>query len=653
LPISGSILEGGEEMEKKIFILITMLFLIPNITFAEVKKEEVTLEEIVVTASRIEESPKEVASSVTVITEKEIENRKARTVFEVLRSVPGLDVRQSGGPGKLTDIFIRGAKSEHTLVMIDGVEMNDPMSTGRGYDLSKLTVDNIERIEIVRGPQSTLYGSDAIGGVINIITKKGEGKPKFFFSGEGGSYHTYLGTVGLSGGTKLVNYSFGISHFDTKGFSAANKKYGNTEKDGHRNTSFSTRLGLTPIEPSEIDLILRYMDSKTDLDLGGGANKDDPNYVLELRELFLRTQGRLLLFDGLWEQKLGFSLADHDRDYRDKQDPLHPFDSSKGTYDGTMLKMDWQHNLFFHKTNTLTLGVEYEKEKGEFRYFSESMWGPYESVFPEKSASTKAFYFQDKLSYYESFFATLGLRVDDHSRFGSKATFRIAPSYLFKKTGTRIKGTYGTGFKAPTLYQLFAPATAWGPIGNPNLKPEKSKGWDGGFEQFLFGEKVSLGATYFRNDFKDLVDFDWVQGYINIDKARTEGVEFFISVCPIEDLTLSANYTYTDTEDKETKEKLLRRPRHKGGLNLGYRFLDKGNINLNLIYVGRRDDFTPYPKRGEVGGYTLVNLASSYDIHKNFQIFGRIENLFNKKYEDVWGYGTAGFSIFGGIKLKF
>ncbi len=648
MPIEGSILEGGEKMEKKIFIFVTILILlISNAGLAQTEKE-VTLEEIVVTASRVEEPVREVASSITVITEKEIESRKATTVAEVLRDVPGLDVSKSGGPGGLTSVFIRGAKSEHTLVMVDGVEMNDPMDPGRSYDLSKLTVDNIERIEIIRGPQSTLYGSDAIGGVINIITKKGEGKPKFFISGEAGSYRTYQGKAGLSFGTKLLNFSLGVSHFDTEGFSSAHKKYGNTERDGHRNTSISTRLGVNPFEFLEIDLILRYMNSKTDLDRGGGPNQDDPNFFLDHRQLFFKTQGRVTLFDKLWEQKIGFSLAEHEREYKDRPDILHPFDSSRGIYDGLTWKFDWQHNLFLHKTNTITAGVEYEKEEGKSKYFLQSMWGPYISIFPRKSASTRAFYIQDKVDLFESFFATLGLRVDDHSRFGSKTTFRIAPAYIFKNTGTKLKATYGTGFKAPTLYQLFDPS-----IGNINLRPEKSKGWDAGIEQSFLKEKITVGATYFRNDFKDLIDYDWALGYINIDKAKTEGMEVFISIRPIEDLTISANYTYTDTEDKETGEKLLRRPRQKGSLNLSYRFLDKGNLNLNIIYVGERDDLKPYPRRGEVGGYTVVNLAASYDIHKNFQLFGRIENLFDKKYEDAWGYGTAGFSVYGGIKLNF
>ncbi|MEW6419512.1 MAG: TonB-dependent receptor [Nitrospirota bacterium] len=636
-----------------ISILLLLTSHLSLLTSLHAEEKTTTLEEIVVTATRIEEPVEEVASSVTVITKKDIESKKARTVPEVLKSVQGLDISQSGGPGQLTDIFIRGAKPEHALVMIDGVEMNDPISPGRSFDLAHLTVDNIERIEIVRGPQSTLYGSDAIGGVINIITKKGEGKPKFFISGEGGTYNTFREAASLSGGTKLVNYSLGISHLNTEGFSAANEKYGNTEKDGYKNTSLSARVGFAPMECLDIDFIVRYIDAKTDLDAKGGIGGDDPNYVSRSKQLFLRTQGSLLLFKGLWEQKIGFSLSNHDRDYLDDKDAQHPDDSSKGLYNSKMWKVDWQHNLYLHKTNTLTTGIEYEEERGESEYSWESAWGPGESLFPEKSANIKSAYIQDKIVLYESLFTTLGIRVDDHSRFGSEITYRIAPAYLFKKTGTKIKATYGTGFKAPSLYQLYAPATEWGPIGNENLKPEKSKGWDAGMEQYLFQNRLTFGATYFWNDFEDLIDFDWAKGYINIAKAQTKGAEIFVTARPIEDLTVKGSYTYTDTEDKETGQRLLRRPLNKGSLNLNYLFLEKGNVNVDIIYVGKRDDMDPDTyERVKAGDYTLINLAASYDITKNIQVFSRIDNLFDQDYEEVKGYGTPKFSIFGGIKIS-
>jgi vitamin B12 transporter len=352
---------------------------------------------------------------------------------------------------------------------------------------------------------------------------------------------------------------------------------------------------------------------------------------------------------------LAFATTDNERDVKNKKDDQHPFDSERGHYDGQLIKFDWQHNIQLHKTNGLTFGLEYEEEEGKSRYYWESQWGPGESLFPKKTANMKGYYIQDQIKLWDRFFATLGVRIDDHSRFGTETTYRIAPAYLIKETNTKIKGTFGTGFKAPSLYQLFAPPDPFfGPVGNKDLKPEKSKGWDFGVEQELLKNRVILGATYFRNDFKDLILFE--QGYINIAKAKTEGVELFASAKPIDDLTLRINYTYTDTEDKTTGETLIRRPKNKIGVDLNYHFLKKGNANLGVIYVGRRDDkdfsISP-PRRVKLDQYTLVNLAASYDISKNFQLFGRVENLLDKEYEEAKGFGTPGLSFFGGMKLSF
>jgi len=643
-------------MKRFISILSSLSFfvLFPLCLFAQEK--EVMLEKVVVTATRVETPIEEIASSMTVISSKEIERKKKATVSEVLKGIEGLDVVQTSGVGRDTSIFIRGANSEHTLVMIDGVEVNDPISPGRSYDFAHLTVDNIERIEVIRGPQSTLYGSDAIGGVINIITKKGEGRPKFFASAEGGTFMTFRESTGVSGGNRWINYSLGLSRFDTNGISAANKKDGNYERDGYKNSSLSARLGFAPQENLDVDFIFHYIDAKTDLDNSGGAGGDDPNYVQKSKQLLFKTQVGLSLFDHRWTQKLAFATTDNDRDVKNKKDDQHPFDSEQGHYDGQLIKLDWQHNLQLHKTNDLTFGLEYEEEEGKSRYYWESQWGPGESLFPKKTVNTKGCYIQDQIKLWDRLFATLGVRIDDHSRFGTETTYRIAPAYLIKETGTKMKGTFGTGFKAPTLYQLYAPATLWGPIGNKDLKPEKSKGWDFGVEQNFLKNRVILGATYFRNDFKDLIQYEMGQGYINIAKAKTEGIELFSSVKPVDDLTVRVNYTYTDTEDKTTGETLIRRPKNKIGLDLNYHFLKRGNVNLGVIYAGERDDkdfsISP-PRRVKLDQYTLVNLAASYDISKNFQLFGRVENLLDKDYEEVKGYGTPGLSIFGGIKLSF
>jgi vitamin B12 transporter len=643
-------------MKRFFFFIILLLLSISAPFYLYAQEKEVTLEPVVVTATRIETPMKEIASSVTVISSKDIERKQKTHVLEVLKGVQGLDVVQTSGVGRDASIFIRGANSEHTLVMIDGVEVNDTISPGRSYDFAHLTVDNIERIEVIRGPQSTLYGSDAIGGVINIITKKGEGKPKFFASVEGGTFMTFRESTGVSGGNNRVNYSLGLSRFDTDGISAASKKYGNYERDGYGNTSLSARLGFTPMDNLDIDFILHYINAKTDLDNFGGVGGDDPNYVQKSKQILSKTQVGLSLFDHRWTQKLAFATTDNDRDVINKMDDQHPFDSERGYYDGQFIKFDWQHNLKLHKTNALIFGFEYEKEEGKSKYYWESIWGPGQSIFPKKTASIRGYYIQDEIKLWDRFFATLGVRIDDHSRLGTEATYRIAPAYLIREIGTKIKGTFGTGFKAPTLYQLYAPATLWGPIGNKDLKPEKSKGWDGGVEQTLFGEKMTFGATYFRNDFEDLIQYEMLRGYINIAKAETEGLELFASLKPIDDLTLRLNYTYTETEDKRTGQDLIRRPKNKFGLDLNYQFLKKGNANLGIIYVGKRDDldFSVAPtRRVSLNQYTLVNLSASYDISKNFQLFGRVENLLDKEYEEVKGYGTPGLSFFGGIRLNF
>ena len=636
-------------------LILAVLFVMPTAVSAQ--DDEKTrdkgiekIEEIVVTATRTEIPVGEIPSSITVISSKEIERKQKASVLEVLRGLPALDIVRSGGEGRTTSVFIRGAKSEHTLVLVDGVEMNDPISPGRSFDFANLTTDDIERIEIIRGPQSTLYGSDAIGGVINIITKKGKDKPGGFFSTEAGSYNTFREKAGLSGGNGFFNYSLGMSRTDTDGISAAGEKYGNTEKDGYENTSMSTRLGLTPAENLSLDLILRYIDARSDIDNAGGTGGDDPNHTYETKQFFLRTEAKVSLFDDVWEQKLGFSLTDHERKDNNDKDASHPDDLLRSSFDSRMTKFDWQHDFYLHETNTLTVGLETEKEEGKSDYYSESAWGPYTSTFDKKSARTTSYYLQDQVKL-GGFFANAGVRLDEHSRFGTATTYRVGAAYLFKDAGAKIKATYGTGFKAPSLFQLFSS------YGDESLEPEKSAGWDVGIEKSLWEDGLTLGATYFRNDFENLVEFDSATSkYMNIGEAVSKGVELFATVRPTKSLSVQASYTYTDTEDMATGKELLRRAKYKTGLDVNYRFLESGDLNLGIMYVGKREDndYTTWPaKRVELAGYTLVNLAASYEITKNVQVFGRVENLLDEDYEEAKGFGTSGISAFGGVKLSF
>jgi vitamin B12 transporter len=627
------------------------LFLCPSDVFG---LDSFQLDEIVVTATRSDAARNQVGSSVTVISRDEIERSQKSFVLDLLRSVPAVDVTRSGGPGGQTYVGIRGAKSEHTLVLVDGVRVNDSASTGGSFDFANLPTDTIERIEILRGPQSTLYGSDAMGGVITIITRRGEGKPTGFISAQGGSFSTAREQASVSGGAGPLNFSLGLSREDTRGISSAGEQYGNHETDGYHATSVSTRLGVAPSRNFDFDCIVRYLDTKADLDNGGGAGQDDPNSIVRSEQVLVRGQGRLSLFNDRWEQKLGISFTNLDRNYRNDTDTSHPEDSDRASYHGQSLAFDWQHTMRLHKTNTMTLGVETREEKAHSDYYSESFYGPYSSVFPEESDRITGYYLQDRISLWDAWFTTLGVRLDDHSRFGTEATYRFTTSYLVKQTATRIKGSYGTGFKAPSLYELYEPT-----YGNQALNPEKSTGWDIGVEQALIGGRMELGATWFSNDFKNLIEFDsGASKYKNTARAESYGVEFTATATPIDDLTLRAGYTWMKTEDKSTGKELLRRPENKVTLDANYRFNKKGNVNLGIAYVGKRQDtcydpITYVSTRVELGGYLLVNLAASYDVTKWLQVFARVDNLLDREYEEVYGYGTPGISGYGGVKVSF
>jgi vitamin B12 transporter len=606
---------------------------------------------VVVTANRMETPADEVGSSVTVITAEQIEKMQKTSVLDVLRTAPSIDINQSGGPGSAASIFIRGAKSEHTLVIIDGVEVNDPITPGRTFNFANLSVDNIERIEILRGPQSTLYGSDAIGGVINIITKKGGGVPSGFASLEGGSNNSIRGTAGGSGGNTWAQYAIGFSHWKTDGISAAAESDGNTEPDGYENSTVYGTFGIKPADNLDIDLHLRFTDAQSDDDLGAGAGNDDPNYRTDSQQVLLRAQGRLRLLNDKWEQKIGFSMTDHDLFAQNDPDTVNPDSYLRSSYEGKIFKFDWQNNLYLHDTNTVTFGIETEEEEGESNYYEETIYGPYENTFANKSARTTGYYLQDQIRVRDSWFTTLGVRFDDHAKFGVETTYRIASAFLVQQTGTKIKGSFGTGFKAPTLIQLYS---YWG---NENLGPEESTGWDFGLEQSLLGKRAVVGATYFHNEIDNLIEFAG-GGYNNVGRAMVKGVEIFGMGHPAENLNLRVNYTHTSAKDIVTAENLVRRAGDKFSFSFDYGFMERADVYLEIVYEGARDDlvfdpFTYESMRVRLDDYALFNPAFSYQLSDGLQMFFRVDNLFDHEYEAISGYGTSGIEVYGGLKVSF
>ncbi len=650
-------MKSSMNLMKSLFVVSLTSLIFSSAGFAaeeenqtEEQAKKVTLKPIVVTATKTEQSIEETASSVSVVTAEDMDNAKNMTVKQALQEVPGLTVSSEGGLGRKTAVFIRGGRSEDTLVMMDGMEINDPISPGRAFNFSDLLTDNIDRIEVVRGPQSTLYGSDAIGGVVNIITKKGAGKPKFSLLTEGGSDETFREILSGDGKIGKWDYSFSGARVDSNGISA---------DDNYENNAFSGRLGYQVFEKGNLDFVFRSEDAKVHLDDWNYdffnytlSTVNDPNYTEETNsQLYLARYNQQIT--DYWDSILKFGYYTIQRDDRDKPDDHEPFYSAKGWYDASNIKGEWQNNWYLGDFDVITAGFEYKEETGESFYADN--WGV--SVFPKKTIDNKAWYFQNQLKLFDQLFLTGGVRVDDHEMFGTETTYKVALAYLVHQTGTKFKGTWGTGFKAPTLYQLYAPAIVdYGFLGgNPNLNPEESKSFDVGIEQTLFDERCRFSFVYFHNDYEDYITYytypDYTSTYINLNKAKAKGYEVEVAVNPLENLTISANYTRTETRDKTNGGQLLNRPKNKAGMSVNYVF-KKFQTTLSANHIGRRLNYW-WPENEMVKSYTRVDLAGTYTINEHFQLFSRIENLFNEHYQEIKGYDTAGISAFGGVKLSF
>jgi vitamin B12 transporter len=627
---------------KKLLILFVCLFVALSIpVHAQEGSDTVTMKEVVVTASRVEEPLKYSPDSVTIITGEEIQKKGKQTVIDVLRDVPGISIAQYGSPGGGSSIYMRGTNNAHTLIMIDGVRVGDPMSTDGKMSIADLSTDNIEKIEIVRGAQSVLYGSDAIGGVINIITKKGKGKPKFYLSAEGGSFETFRERIGVSGSNDKINYAASISRLDAKCVSRAEEDLGNTERDYYHDTNISARVDGQISETVRMGFSVRHSESSMDLDGFDHVTWEfgDADEVQDTNITTVATNFDQDIFDW-WQHIIKLGITETKREYTKDG----AFDS---LYNGTIKAASWQHNFFIGEIDTITAGFDYQEESGDNQN-ANTAWYP---NIPNKKVDTKSFFIQNKLTPFKGLSFTLGARHDDHQTFGGEDTYKSALAYFFEKTGTKIRGSYGTGFRAPSLYQLYSS------YGDPNLKAEDSKGYDVGIDQELFGKKVLLSATYFHNEIDDLIGFNMsTWKYYNVDKVKTEGWETSIALNFLKWLSFNVHYTYTEakneTEGAANEGKyLIYRPQHAGGASLNIKPLEKLNVNLNAQYVGKR--YREADNSEEMPDYTLFNLAASYDVMEWFKIFGRVENLTDQDYQSIYQYGESGIGFYGGVKLTF
>jgi len=644
-------------MNRRTLVLAALAALLPLSLSAQDSRAQADAplkHDIVVTATRLETPEKKVGSSLTVVSVEDLVRTGRTFALDALEDVLGLSAVRNGGPGAAASVSIRGANSEHTLFLLDGVELNDPINPSRSYDISHLPLSQVERIEILRGPQGLLYGSDALGGVINIITRAGRGRPRLTLTSSADTLGSAAADASLAGSGAKTEYSLALFHERTAGVSAASSSYaGNTEKDGYRDLSLAAHFGYAPRPQSRFALTVRAARDRTELDNFGGPGGDDPNNVQRYGSLLVRGQYRGLSPNGRWERTLSLSWLGTRRDNENPADTAHPDESDQGLYRGSLFKLDWQNNLFLRPTHTLTAGLEVEEETGRSDYVSVSAYGPYEASFPAARAGSAGVYLLDHWEFRDRFFVTAGVRVDRHSRAGLAATFRVAPSYLIAATGTRLKASLGSGFKSPSLYQLYAPATSFGPVGNPLLRPERALGGDVGIEQRLAGNRVLLGLTWFKNGFRDLVDYDYAAGYVNIGRARTQGLEVSAEARPWSGSRLLVSYTRLSARENAGAE-LLRRPRDKFSAETGCRIFGRFDLAARALWIGRRFDldYGVYPPlRATLPGYVLLDAVLTVPVGSRFELFVRADNLLNARAETVWGYGSPGRTARTGVRL--
>ena len=607
-------------------------------------------ETIIVTANRTPRSFDQVGQSVTVIGEEEIVTRQPTAVTDLLRTVPGVTFGRNGGPGTVTGVSIRGADSDQSVVLIDGVKLNDPASPGGGFNFGPLLAGNIARVEVVRGAQSVLYGSQAIGGVVNLITREPTREPALFASIEGGSRDTAHLVGNIAGRLGPVGASLGATFLRDDGVSAFSEARGGSETDGFESFGVNAKLDIALLAGVALDLRGFYADGETQVD--GFPPPDfalaDTSEVSRRQDLVAYAGLKADLMDGRLRNRLGLAVTDIDRRDTDRSGnaPIETFAAT-----GENRRLEYQGVFDATDRAELVFGAEREVS----RYESASFGGP------AAGADTwiNSLYGQLNLTPVAGFSLTAGIRHDDHQTFGGETT--VAASGAFSPDGgvTVLRASYGEGFKAPSLFQLFSD------FGNRGLFPERSQGWDAGIARSFAGGKARASITRFERTSRDLIVFVPCFGnalppcqserppfgtYDNIARARAQGWELAAALAPAQGIELSAQYSTIEAVDRTSGKRLPRRADETFSLLADVGVPGGPAIGATLLAVG--DSFDDAANRRPLSGYVLVDLRASLEVAQGVELFGRIENLFDKRYETVLFYGQPGRAAFGGIRAR-
>jgi vitamin B12 transporter len=602
------------------------------------QEEAAQSEPVVVSATRFDIPLDQSPASVSVISSQDIEQKQIERVSNALREVPGLSVVQTGTAGQLTSVFMRGLPSQDMQVLLNGIPINQGLA-GQ-FDFANLTTDDIDRIEVVRGPQSTIYGPRALAGVVQIFTKQGSGPPGITLSAEGGSYDTFRESLQSDGKIGEFDYSIGASRLDTDNARPNNN---------YRNTSGIADIGWSPNDALRIGGLFAYSLSDT----GNPNTIFDPRPIDHfLTEKWLIAPHVDLRVGDWWEHKFIFDY-DHERQLNDpNQDGF--VGPTRALFERTQI--DYQNDLRPISWLTLTSGFFYSRvDAGQERPFVSQAFGPQPTFISDHTEEIAGF-LQATLTPIENLIFVAGGRFDHFNQFGGVWTYRFASSYKIDETNTTLHSSVATGFSPPSSQdKIFG--------NNFGLKPERDLGWDIGIRQELWSRSrgsISVGLTYFHNDLSNVIGFNGLFQTLNLGAAKTQGLEAELRAQPIADLLFTASYTYLDAEKTSSADisqpqgaRLPRRPRNEVYVSASYLWWKKLRTTAEAKFVNAREELNFGGPNFDIEDYSFVNIAAEYEVNPHLSIFGRIDNLTNEHYSEVFGFPALGRAAYGGVKVRF
>lgn len=649
--------------------LLILLASVPALAQAPAQK----MPEVVVTATRVPTPVQAIPASVTVITRQDIETHGYNTLVQALSAVPGLRVSPSGGPGQVASAFIRGTDSNHVLVLRDGMPITDASDANGAFNFGVDTLADIERIEIIRGPMASLYGSGAVGGVINLISRRGHA-PGLHLQGDlaGGYPAEIRGSVVASGEQGPLDYALTAQSQSQRGYDYVPQRmsiYTGTPQ-GYRDRIGTLNLGYTPVEGTRLSLFLRGRQAIYGFNNLGSPTFDTANSTGRDDSLLGRIGVDSLLFGGSYETRLFLGGLQDGRHYTETLDPRDPNQQTEDSrYNSRRVDLQWNNTLhlndFFRSSvlsaTDLTFGYQHIADSVRVSVNSSFLGSPYaQSV--DASMITDAAYAGLQSTIWHHLTVTGQIR-QDWVAGNTPVTWRLGANLDVPEMRTRFKAAYGTAFLAPSLFDRYG-VDSFDYVGNPNLRPETAQGWETGFTTtlpaFNRADFVSFGATYFNEQVQNLITtvFTPVNTAANVGSAHMQGVETQLALHPLRWLSVQASYTFTEAQNADTGERLLRRPQHTANFGLIATPVRGLTIAPQLLYTGAFQDFLfnnagfSTGTAGTSGHGLIANVTISYDVRPRVQLYLDAHNIFASRFEPVNGYQTPGPNVLAGVRVR-